>query len=391
MDINIEIKGDRPHHDPIPGVKIVWSKKSQKFYYYDQATNKPITGSPDTWEFRAAMKTAASTTVKEMIDQYRLSTDYRKLKSSSKITKDRELMLIEERFGERPIDSVTRSDINQVYDIELGDRPGRMVSFLAAAKAVWNHAIVNEKTIINPCNTFKRPNLGSLKAWPEHLIQPALDSLPEHMRDMCVLALYTGQRYSDLRAMLWTDFDPKARTIKVVQEKLFKEGEDEGDKVLEIPCHDKLYSYLMKMPRKGPYICMTSTCKQWPQNGQFAGNLNRLFSKTAMKGYSIHGLRKTAAKRLADVGCSAHQIMSITGHSTLAEVQRYTRGFSQKKASQEAMSMLQGKQHQDIVEALPKNLFERKAALLALLAEVESAEAEQGEYEVPLETVRELI
>ena len=38
----------------------------------------------------------------------------------------------------------------------------------------------------------------------------------------------------------------------------------------------------------------------------------------------MHGLRKTAAKTLAEVGCTAHEIMAVTGHKSLKEVQRYT-------------------------------------------------------------------
>ena len=53
-----------------------------------------------------------------------------------------------------------------------------------------------------------------------------------------------------------------------------------------------------------------------------------------------HGLRKAAARRLAEAGCSANEIASITGHVTLEEVARYTRAADQKKLAREAMSKL---------------------------------------------------
>lgn len=37
-----------------------------------------------------------------------------------------------------------------------------------------------------------------------------------------------------------------------------------------------------------------------------------------------HDLRKAAARRLAEAGCSANEIAAITGHKTLEEVGRYT-------------------------------------------------------------------
>ncbi|WP_439602107.1 hypothetical protein [Devosia sp.] len=37
------------------------------------------------------------------------------------------------------------------------------------------------------------------------------------------------------------------------------------------------------------------------------------------------------AKRLAEAGCSANANMSITGHKSIAEVERYTRAEAQPK------------------------------------------------------------
>jgi hypothetical protein len=58
------------------------------------------------------------------------------------------------------------------------------------------------------------------------------------------------------------------------------------------------------------------------------------------KGISAHGLRKATARRLADVGCTAHQIAAVTGHATLAEVQRYTKAADRKRLAREAMKKL---------------------------------------------------
>ena len=49
-----------------------------------------------------------------------------------------------------------------------------------------------------------------------------------------------------------------------------------------------------------------------------------------------HGLRKAAARRLAEAGCSASEIAAITGHKTLAEVERYTRAADQERLARQA-------------------------------------------------------
>jgi integrase/recombinase XerD len=58
------------------------------------------------------------------------------------------------------------------------------------------------------------------------------------------------------------------------------------------------------------------------------------------KGISAHGLRKATARRLAELGCSTHEIAAITGHATLAEVQRYTKAADRKRLAQDAMKKL---------------------------------------------------
>ena len=45
----------------------------------------------------------------------------------------------------------------------------------------------------------------------------------------------------------------------------------------------------------------------------------------------FHGLRKAACTRLADAGCTAHEIAAISGHKTLKEVERYTKGADQAR------------------------------------------------------------
>jgi site-specific recombinase XerD len=56
---------------------------------------------------------------------------------------------------------------------------------------------------------------------------------------------------------------------------------------------------------------------------------------------AAHGLRKAAARRLAEAGCTAHQIMSITGHKTLREVTRYTESADRRGLAVAAMSKLE--------------------------------------------------
>ena len=53
---------------------------------------------------------------------------------------------------------------------------------------------------------------------------------------------------------------------------------------------------------------------------------------------AAHGLRKAACRRLAEAGCSASVIASISGHATLAEVARYTKAADQERMARDGMA-----------------------------------------------------
>jgi integrase len=55
------------------------------------------------------------------------------------------------------------------------------------------------------------------------------------------------------------------------------------------------------------------------------------------KDCTAHGLRKRCCADLANRGATAHEIMSISGHRTLKEVDRYTRAANQEALAVEAM------------------------------------------------------
>ncbi|MCZ6773322.1 MAG: tyrosine-type recombinase/integrase, partial [Proteobacteria bacterium] len=54
-----------------------------------------------------------------------------------------------------------------------------------------------------------------------------------------------------------------------------------------------------------------------------------------------HGLRYTAAARLAEAGCSLKEIASITGHKSLAMIEKYSREADQKRLAGAAIFALE--------------------------------------------------
>jgi len=61
------------------------------------------------------------------------------------------------------------------------------------------------------------------------------------------------------------------------------------------------------------------------------------------RNYRAHGLRKAACKALAHAGCTGPEIMSVSGHSSLAQVQVYIDDVKQERMAEAAMVKLAAK------------------------------------------------
>jgi hypothetical protein len=49
-------------------------------------------------------------------------------------------------------------------------------------------------------------------------------------------------------------------------------------------------------------------------------------------------MRKAACRRVAEAGCTPHQIQSITGHQNLKEIETYTKAVEQASLAKTAMA-----------------------------------------------------
>lgn len=70
----------------------------------------------------------------------------------------------------------------------------------------------------------------------------------------------------------------------------------------------------------------------------FGGWFRDQCNKAGLPHCTFHGLRKAAARRLAEYGCTPHEIAAITGHATLKEIERYTKAASRKRLAESAMN-----------------------------------------------------
>jgi integrase len=78
----------------------------------------------------------------------------------------------------------------------------------------------------------------------------------------------------------------------------------------------------------------------------------------------LHGLKKGGMRRIAEAGGTAHELMAISGHKTLAEVQRYTKDADRKKLADSGMAKLRGPSENTNVTNIEPPLHKQGSNLL---------------------------
>jgi integrase len=243
--------------------------------------------------------------------------------------------LVIERFledhGHRLVREMIRDDVKRIV-ASKADTPGAANDLLKKIRALIRFAIESGIRTDDPTLRIKAFPEGEIHTWTEDEIAQFEARWPKGTRQRTAFALflYTGQRRSDVVRMAWTDL--KGDAIKIIQQKT-------GAK-LTIRLHPELQEILRHWPRSHIPILTTVFGKSF----SVAGFGNMMADAIRAAGLSArcvsHGLRKAAARRLAEVGCSEKQIAAVTGHTTLKEVARYTRAANQERLAADAVDML---------------------------------------------------
>lgn len=271
--------------------------------------------------------------VAALLIAYRASPEHARARASTRAMYDRTLRPWEgDRWRVVPVAQVKRRDILAIRDaIAKVSGPGAADAFGRVTSLLFGWALDRGWIEHSPAQRIKALSKGRLPDWGEDAIAHALDRLPADLRRVVVLGLYTGQRRADLTAMEWGHV--RGERIAVTQAKT--------GRALLIPIHPALGAELAAWRREGAKgaILRTETGRAW--TAQHLSNRMRLeMDKLGLSGLNVHGLRKAAARRLAEAGCSTHEIAAITGHATLAMVQLYTEAVRQEATAESAMRRL---------------------------------------------------
>lgn len=273
-------------------------------------------------------------TVGTVIVEYRESSDWSELKPGTRKAYEVYLDLIGTAFHAVDIAAIELAHVLRMRDAHKGQAATAnklfaiwsiLLSFSMRMGYIRHHPMIGARV--------KKLREGEYQRWPESAIGFAIDHFPPHLSRAVMLGVYTGQREGDCVRMKWSDVEDGG--LHVTQQKT--------GAVLWVPIHPELAAAMAEWKKTASAVTILTKedGRPWKSRESFRSAFYRERTRhPELNGLVFHGLRKSAAARLAEAGCTEHEIMSITGHKTLSEVQRYTRQARQKTMAQSGIAKM---------------------------------------------------
>jgi integrase len=179
---------------------------------------------------------------------------------------------------------------------------------------------------------FLRRKSAGLHSWTEGEIAQFETRHPVGSKARLALGLllYTAQRRGDVLVM-----GPQHVRNGVVHVRQNKTGT-----TLEIELHTDLKAILDATPTEHLTFLTTAYGKPFSPGGFSNWFRDRVVEAGLPPKCTAHGLRKAAARRLAEAGCSANVIAAVTGHRSLREVERYTKAADQARLARQGIAAI---------------------------------------------------
>ena len=215
----------------------------------------------------------------------------------------------------------------------MSDTPHAGAMVLRLLRKLTGVALDEEWIEVDPTYRVKhRPEYGGWRAWTaaERSAFEGHWPIGSTPRLAYALALYTGQRRADVANMRWADIE--AGSIHVVQGKTGRE--------LWLPILPALAEALAATPRSSGTILVTQYGQ--PFSVKALGMRMQDWTRAAglPAGVTMHGLRKTMGKLLAEGGATTRELMDVLGHKNIQHAELYSREAEQRHLAKSGMAKL---------------------------------------------------
>jgi integrase len=304
---------------------------------------KPLQGLPYSADFMndyeaaltgqpvpVGVNTARPGTMRALALSYFVSPEFRTLRLSTQRAYRGIIERLCAEHGDKRAADLRREHVVRLMAARA-EHPGAANGLRMALRVMMKHAIDIGLRADDPTREVKAVRIVSdgHHSWTDDEIAQFEQCHPVGSRARLALGLllYTGQRRGDVIRMGAQHIRNGALYVK--QEKTGTE--------LIIPLHPSLAAIIAAAPRD--HLTFVTTRLGGPfQGSAFSRWFRERCDEARLPHCCAHGLRKAAARRLAEAGCTAHEIGAITGHASLTELVRYTRAADQRRLAESAMT-----------------------------------------------------
>ncbi len=316
-----------------------------RWRYRYKGTHKTLKGQPGSAEFMASYQAAVAGHAKPegagteftglgsltwVIVKFYASPEFAAYRPSTKDTMRRVLEALREKHGAKPFGMLEATHVRQWMDAKR-QTPNAANTMLKALRNLSKFAVDRgyiKQDQIREVRKLKVKSEG-YRAWTEEQIAAfeAYHKPGTRARLAFALLLYTGQRLGDVH--LLGPQHLKNGRVRLKQEKT--------GQAVDFAAPKPLLDELALWPKTNLAFLVTHTGAPFTKGG-FGNWFRDCVHEAGLSGVSSHGLRKSMARRLAEAGASSHEIMAVTGHQTLAEVDRYTRSANRAGMGDKAIN-----------------------------------------------------
>lgn len=263
---------------------------------------------------------------------YYASADFNGLRPTTQRTYKGIFDRYRDKYGANPVALLESRHIRGQMDA-MASTPAAANNMLKVLRAVMRFAVDRGIVRTDPTSGVRmlRYRSEGFHTWTELEVAAFEAKWPVGSKERLGfdLLLYTAQRSGDVRQM----------TVHQVRDGRVLVRQEKTGQLVDIPLHPRLQTSLAAHKIEHLALLTTKYGKPFTEKG-FGNWVSKAAERAGLPHCSAHGLRKAAARRLAEAGCSAHEIMAITGHQSLKEVERYTREAGRRNLADSAMKRI---------------------------------------------------
>jgi len=325
-------------------------------WYLRRAGHKrvPLPGLPWSPEFMAAYEAAMAGqkiepgkikpgSVADLITLYYQTAAFIRLSDATGQTYRGILERFRAEYGERPVARLEEQHITAILD-KKADTPAAANNLRRMLRAIMKLAKKRKMIKVNPMTEIEpmRYKVKGFKDWSDDEIKLFTDHYPTGTRERLALELLlcAAPRRSDVVRL--------TRKNVAGGRLIYRQKKTEAE--INIPLLPQLEAAIAAMPMldEKEHFLETQFGEAFTETGFYNWFTDKARKAGVPKGRSPHGLRKACCRRLAEAGCSPHEIMSVSGHETLKEVERYTKAANRARLANSAIAALQTAQKEGV-------------------------------------------